>query len=149
LEEVSRRAVLNANYLLARLKDTFELPYNSHCMHEFVLSGARQKAKGVKTVDMGKRLLDYGLHAPTVYFPLIVSEALMIEPTETESKAELDRFVEAMLSISKEVEEDPEKVKLAPHHTPVRRLDEARAARQLKVCWDGVGDSRSPGTAGK
>jgi glycine dehydrogenase subunit 2 len=149
LEEVSRRAVLNANYLLARLKDTFELPYNSHCMHEFVLSGSRQKAKGVRTLDMGKRLLDYGLHAPTVYFPLIVPEALMIEPTETESKAELDRLVEAMLRIAKEVEEDPEKVKRAPHDTPVRRLDEARAARQLKVCWDGAGDSSPAGTAGK
>jgi len=136
LEEVCKRALLNARYLLARLKDTFELPYDSHCLHEFVLSGSRQKAKGVRTLDMGKRLLDYGLHAPTVYFPLIVPEALMIEPTETESKAELDRFADAMLSVAKEAEENPERVKLAPHNTPVRRLDEARAARQLKVCWD-------------
>jgi glycine dehydrogenase subunit 2 len=137
LREVSRRAVLNANYLMASLKDAFDLPYNSRCMHEFVLSGVRQKAKGVRTLDIAKRLLDYGLHAPTIYFPLIVAEALMIEPTETESKAELDRFVTAMTSIAREVEETPEVVKGAPHTTPVRRLDEAGAARTLKVRWDG------------
>lgn len=136
LSEVSRRAVLNANYLMASLKDDFDLPYNTRCMHEFVLSGARQKKKGVRTLDMAKRLLDYGLHAPTVYFPLIVAEALMIEPTETESKAELDRFIEAMKSIAKEAVENPELVKSAPHNTPVRRLDEAGAARKLKVRWD-------------
>jgi glycine dehydrogenase subunit 2 len=140
LEEVSRRAVLNANYLLARLKDCYELPYDSRCMHEFVLSGISQKAKGVRTADIGKRLLDYGLHAPTVYFPLIVPEALMIEPTETEGKPELDRFVQAMRRIAKEVEEEPETVKGAPYSTPVRRLDEALAARQLKVRWDGIGN---------
>ncbi len=137
LREVSRRAVLNANYLMASLKDAFDLPYNSRCMHEFVLSGVRQKAKGVRTLDMAKRLLDYGLHAPTIYFPLIVAEALMIEPTETECKAELDRFIDAMMSIAREVEEAPEVVRGAPHTTPVRRLDEAGAARTLKVRWDG------------
>jgi glycine dehydrogenase subunit 2 len=136
LRAVSRRAILNANYLMAELKDEFDLPYNSMCMHEFVLSGNRQKAKGVRTLDIAKRLLDYGLHAPTIYFPLIVAEALMIEPTETESKAELDRFIEAMKSIVREIEEDPDKVKTAPHTTPVRRLDEAGAARKLKVRWD-------------
>lgn len=136
LKEVSGRAILNANYLMAELRDEFDLPYDSRCMHEFVLSGSRQKAKGVRTLDIAKRLLDYGLHAPTIYFPLIVAEALMIEPTETESMAELDRFIEAMKSISREVEEDPEKVKSAPHTTPVRRLDEAGAARRLKVRWD-------------
>ncbi len=136
LSEVSRRAVLNANYLMASLKDVFDLPYNSRCMHEFVLSGVRQKAKGVRTLDIAKRLLDYGLHAPTIYFPLIVAEALMIEPTETESKAELDRFIDAMKSIAREVEESPEIVKGAPHSTPVKRLDEAGAARKLKVRWD-------------
>jgi glycine dehydrogenase subunit 2 len=137
LREVSHRAVLNANYLMASLKDAYDLPYNSRCMHEFVLSGARQKARGVKTLDVAKRLLDYGLHAPTIYFPLIVAEALMIEPTETECRAELDRFVDAMLSIAREVDEDPDVVKGAPHTTPVRRLDEAGAARRLKVRWDG------------
>lgn len=136
LSQVSRRAILNANYLMAGLKDEFDLPHDFRCMHEFVLSGNRQKAKGVRTLDMAKRLLDYDLHAPTIYFPLIVAEALMIEPTETECKAELDRFIEAMKSISREVEEDPEKVKTAPHTTPVRRLDEAGAARKLKVRWD-------------
>jgi len=136
LREVSERAILNANYLKAALADAFEVPYDSRCMHEFVLSGARQKAKGVRTLDIAKRLLDYGLHAPTIYFPLIVSEALMIEPTETETKAELDRFIDAMLTIAREVEEDPEKVKSAPHNTPVRRLDEAGAARRLKLKWE-------------
>ncbi|MBN1434026.1 aminomethyl-transferring glycine dehydrogenase subunit GcvPB [Candidatus Fermentibacterales bacterium] len=136
LREVSENAVLNANYLRARLRERFELPYaveGRHCMHEFVLSGDRQAARGVKTLDMAKRLLDYGLHAPTVYFPLIVHEALMVEPTETESLESLDAFVEAMLSIAREVDEEPGLVTDAPVNTPVLRLDEVRAARDLDV----------------
>jgi glycine dehydrogenase subunit 2 len=104
-------------------------------MHECVLSGERQKERGVKTLDIAKRLLDYGMHAPTVYFPLIVHEALMIEPTETESLESLDEFVDAMLAIDEESKSDPEKVKNAPHTTPVRRLDEVTAARQPVLRW--------------
>jgi glycine dehydrogenase subunit 2 len=104
-------------------------------MHEFVLSASRQKARGVKALDVAKRLLDFGVHAPTTYFPLIVDEALMIEPTETETKASLDGFADALLTIDRESIEDPEKVKTAPTRTPVRRLDEARAARRLTLSW--------------
>jgi glycine dehydrogenase subunit 2 len=104
LRAVTRRAVMNANYLLCRLKDRFDLPFPGPCMHEFVLSGRKQKERGVRTMDIAKRLLDYGVHSPTVYFPLIVPEALMIEPTETESKASLDAFAEALLRIAEEVE---------------------------------------------
>jgi glycine dehydrogenase subunit 2 len=135
LREVSEAAIINANYLLRRLEPYFDVPYEGCCMHEFVLSGNRQKAKGVKTLDIAKRLLDYGVHAPTVYFPLIVPEALMIEPTETESKESLDHFVEAMIKINDEVETNPDIVKTAPHTTPVGRLDEALAAKNLDVCW--------------
>lgn len=131
----SEDAVLNANYLLAKLRPFFAVPFDRTCMHEFVLSGSRQKAKGVHTLDMAKRLLDLGFHAPTIYFPLIVEEALMIEPTETESKQQLDVFVEAMIQIAREAEEEPEVIHHAPHHTPVRRLDEARAARQPDLRW--------------
>jgi glycine dehydrogenase subunit 2 len=102
-----------------------------------VFSGVNQKAKGIRTLDIAKRLLDFGLHAPTVYFPLIVPEALMIEPTETESKESLDEFIQAMIQIAKEAEENPEIVKSAPHNTPVTRLDEAKAARELDVRWKG------------
>ncbi|MFS8582197.1 MAG: hypothetical protein FWJ61_05050, partial [Limnochordales bacterium] len=135
LRRVSERAVINANYLMRRLAGHFELPYDRHCMHEFVLSGVRQKKQGVRTLDIAKRLLDYGVHAPTIYFPLIVDEAIMIEPTETESKETLDEFVDIMLRIVREIEEDPDLVRNAPHNTPVRRLDEARAARQPNLCW--------------
>lgn len=137
LREVSENAIINANYLKENLKNYYHLPYDEVCQHEFVLSGVRQLGKGVKTLDIAKRLLDFGLHAPTVYFPLIVSEALMIEPTETESKESLDEFIQAMLQIAKEVEENPEVVKSAPHNTPVTRLDEAKAARDLNVRWRG------------
>jgi len=133
LKEASRNAVLNANYLKEQLKDTFELPYESHCMHEFVISGSRQKKYGVKTLDISKRLLDFGIHPPTNYFPLIVPEAMMIEPTETESVETLDNFVAVMKQIARESEENPEIVTSAPHNTPVRRLDEAGAARALDV----------------
>ena len=132
LRQVSEKALLNANYLRARLADRFDNPF-SHgpCMHEFVLSGDRQAEKGVKTLDMAKRLLDYGFHAPTVYFPLIVHEALMIEPTETESLEDLDDFAEAMISIADEVEQKPHLVTDAPVNTPVLRLDEVKAVKEL------------------
>ncbi len=133
LKEVSKGALINANYLLSLLKDHFELPYKKTPMHEFVLSGDRQKEKGVKTLDIAKRMLDYGVHAPTVYFPLIVSEALMIEPTETESKASLEDFANIMIKIAREAEEHPELLKDAPVTTPVARLNEALAARNLNV----------------
>jgi len=133
LGDVSAGAVLNANYLQARLRTLFEIPFDGLCMHEFVASGRLLKASGVRTLDVAKRLLDFGIHAPTIYFPLIVPEALMIEPTETESLAELDRFVAAMERIVREAAEDPEILKNAPHETPVGRLDEARAAKELRV----------------
>ncbi len=130
LKGVSENAILNANYLKARLKDIFDVPYNGFCMHEFVMSAKKQKAKGVKALDIAKRLLDFGVYAPTIYFPLIVEEALMVEPTETESKETLDRFVEILVEIDKEINENPQKVLGAPHTTPVSRIDEVTAARQ-------------------
>ena len=135
LRRVSENAIINANYLLSRLLEEYDLPYPKPVMHEFCLSGDRQKkAHGVKTLDIAKRLLDYGFHAPTIYFPLIVSEALMIEPTETESRETLDVFAEALLAIAREAEQDPALVLSAPVTTPVKRLDEAMASRQLNVC---------------
>ncbi|MDN4525293.1 aminomethyl-transferring glycine dehydrogenase subunit GcvPB [Fictibacillus fluitans] len=130
LKQVSEYAVLNANYLMRRLEPYFDLPFTQHCKHEFVLSGRRQKKLGVRTLDMAKRLLDFGYHPPTIYFPLSVEEAIMIEPTETESKETLDEFIDAMIQISKEAEESPEVVQDAPHSTVVKRLDEALAARK-------------------
>ncbi len=136
LKEVSENAVLNANYVMNRLKEHYYLPYDRICQHEFVISAKWQKEKyGVRALDIAKRLLDYGFHPPTIYFPLIVEEALMIEPTETESKDTLDNFCEAMIKIAKECEIDPDLVKTAPHTTPVRRLDEAKAARKLNLRW--------------
>ncbi len=136
LRRASEDAVLNANYVFELLKDYFEVPYPRICKHEFVLSAKPYKDKyGVRTLDMAKRLLDYGVHAPTVYFPLIVDEALMIEPTETETKETLDEFVKAMIDICDEAARDPEKVKTAPHNTHVGRLEETRAARQLDLRW--------------
>jgi glycine dehydrogenase subunit 2 len=134
LREMSEVAVLNANYLLARLRDAYELPYDRLCMHEFVLSARRLKREhAVSALDVAKRLMDYGCHPPTVYFPLVVTEALMIEPTETEAKETLDAFVEAMLAIAREARDDPEAIRSAPHGRPVGRLDEVRAARQPVV----------------
>ncbi len=134
LREMSEVAVLNANYLLARLKDAYELPFDRLCMHEFVLSGRRLKrGHGVTTLDVAKRLMDYGFHPPTIYFPLIVPEALMIEPTETEAKETLDAFGDAMLAIAREAGEQPELLKEAPHHRPVGRLDEVKAAKRAVV----------------
>lgn len=135
LKEISEDAVLNANYLKEKLKPYYHLPYDRTCMHEVVFSGRRQKAKGIRTVDIAKRLLDYGLHPPTVYFPLIVDEALMIEPTETESKRTLDAFIEAMKEIARDVEENPEILHTAPHNTPIGRLDDVRAARNPDLRW--------------
>ncbi len=127
---MSGAAILNANYLAhGALADVYPMPYGKRCMHEFVASGEPFKKHGVRTLDIAKRLLDFGFHAPTVYFPLIVPEALMIEPTETESKETLDRFVEVMKQIAREAEENPELLKTAPHDTPVRRLDEVTANR--------------------
>jgi len=134
LREMSETAVLNANYVLARLKDAYELPYDRLCMHEFVLSARNLKRDyGVTALDVAKRLMDYGYHPPTIYFPLVVSEALMIEPTETETKETLDAFCDAMLAIAKEAAESPELLKEAPHNRPVRRLDEVRAAKHPVV----------------
>jgi glycine dehydrogenase subunit 2 len=135
LRRVSEDAVLNANYLLALLKDRYDLPYDRTCMHEFVLSGNRQKRNGVRTLDIAKRLLDFGVHPPTTYFPLIVSEALMIEPTETESKESVDYFATAMLQIADEAEHDPEQVKGAPYNTEYKRLDDVAANRNLNLRW--------------
>ncbi|PIC88015.1 glycine dehydrogenase (aminomethyl-transferring) [Sporosarcina sp. P20a] len=130
LKAVTEYAVLNANYMMRRLEPYFDLPYTQHCKHEFVLSGRRQKKLGARTLDMAKRLLDFGYHPPTIYFPLNVEEAMMIEPTETESKETLDNFIEAMIQIAKEVEENPEIVQEAPHTTVIGRLDETKAARK-------------------
>jgi glycine dehydrogenase subunit 2 len=135
LREVSRNAILNANYLLARLGEAFVLKYPGPCMHEFVVSATRQKARGVRALDISKRLLDYGFHSPTTYFPLIVEEALMVEPTESESQATLDRFAEALLAIDREIDENPDLVRGAPHTTPVQRPDEAAAARRPRLRW--------------
>jgi glycine dehydrogenase subunit 2 len=138
LTRVSEMAVLNANYLLARLKDILPVDHQVGCLHEFVASGASWKEQfGVRTLDIAKRLLDFGFHAPTIYFPLIVDEALMVEPTETEPKESLDRFVEALQQIRREAETNPEILHGAPHATPVARLDEARAARQPDLRWMG------------
>jgi glycine dehydrogenase subunit 2 len=134
LREMSEVAVLNANYVLARLKDAFELPFDRLCMHEFVLSARRLKREhGITALDVAKRLMDYDIHPPTVYFPLIVPEALMIEPTETEPKERLDGFVEAMLEIVHDAAERPELLKEAPHNRPVRRVDEVKAAKRAVV----------------
>jgi glycine cleavage system P protein (glycine dehydrogenase) subunit 2 len=130
LREMSEVAVLNANYLLARLKGVYELPFDRLCMHEFVLSARSLKREhGVTALDIAKRLMDYGFHPPTIYFPLIVPEALMIEPTETEAKETLDAFADALLAIAREAAEEPRLLKEAPHSRPVRRLDEVRAAK--------------------
>lgn len=130
LKAVTEYAVLNANYMMRRLEPYFDLPYNRHCKHEFVLSGRRQKKLGVRTLDMAKRLLDFGYHPPTIYFPLNVEEGMMIEPTETESKETLDAFCDALIQIAKETEENPEMVQNAPHTTVIGRLDETKAARK-------------------
>ena len=135
LKQVAEDSILNANYCMMKLEQHYHNPYPGPCMHECVLSGVNQKERGVKTLDIAKRLLDFGVHAPTIYFPLIVPEALMIEPTETESLESLDGFIEAMLMIDEESRSDPDRVKEAPHSTPVRRLDEVQAARKPVLTW--------------
>jgi glycine dehydrogenase subunit 2 len=134
LREMSEAAVLNANYLLALLRDVYELPFDRLCMHEFVLSARRLKREhGATALDVAKRLMDYGFHPPTIYFPLIVPEALMIEPTETETKETLDAFADALLAIAREASDEPESLKQAPRSTVVGRLDEVKAAKRAIV----------------
>jgi glycine dehydrogenase subunit 2 len=135
LRRIAEIAVLNANYIRARLRESYHLPYESPSLHEVVFNDKWQSKSNVHTLDIAKRLMDYGFHPPTIYFPLIVAGALMIEPTESEPKEELDAFCNAMIAIAKECEENPELVLSAPHNTPVRRLDEARAARQPVLRW--------------
>jgi glycine dehydrogenase subunit 2 len=130
LLRVSQEAVLNANYMMRKLAPYYDLPYDKVCKHEFVLSGRRQKKLGVRTLDIAKRLLDFGYHPPTIYFPLIVEECMMIEPTETESKETLDEFIDVMIQIAREAEQNPSIVQEAPHNTIITRLDEVTAARK-------------------
>src|SRR5207253_6717208 len=137
LREMSEVAVLNANYLLARLREAYDLPYDRLAMHEFVLSARSLKRDhGISALDVAKRLMDYGFHPPTIYFPLVVPEALMIEPTETDAKETLDEFAEAMLAIAREAAEEPAVIREAPHSRPVGRLDEVRAAKRPVVKCD-------------
>ena len=138
LVEASEDAVLAANYLKARLRGTYDIPHDRPCMHEFVAAAQTIKAQtGVRTLDIAKRLIDFGWHPPTIYFPLIVEEALLIEPTETEALETLDGFADALIAIAAEAHTDPQVVKEAPHRAPVRRLDEATAARHPDLCWKG------------
>jgi glycine dehydrogenase subunit 2 len=134
LRAISENAVLNANYLMTRLRGIYKLAFDRVCMHEFVLEGRWSDAPDVIALDISKRLMDYGIHPPTNYFPLIVHDALMIEPTETESLQSLDNFIEAMTAIAGEAHSDPQVLKQAPHHTPVGRLDEVKAAKELVLC---------------
>jgi len=136
LRTVSEMAVLNANYLKEKLKGTYRLPYDRTCMHELVLEGRWPEAPEVRALDIAKRLMDFGFHPPTNYFPLIVHDALMIEPTETEDKATLDAFVGAMLKIAEEAHSTPDVLRGAPHTTKYGRMDEVRAAKQLVLCCD-------------
>lgn len=137
LKLASADAVLNANYIKEKLKGAYDLPYDEPCMHEFVLSGEKQHHQGVSTLGIAKRLMDANCHPPTVYFPLIVHEAIMIEPTETESKEVLDNFIEIMLKIAREIEENPEEVLKSPQKTPIKRVDETLAARQPNLTYKG------------
>jgi glycine dehydrogenase subunit 2 len=147
LREMSEVAVLNSNYVLALLKDSYDLPFDRLCMHEFVISARTlKKEHGCTALDVAKRLMDYGFHPPTVYFPLVVPEALMVEPTETEAKETLDAFCDAMLAIAREAADEPELLKEAPHHRPVKRLDEVRAAKQPVVRYR-FEDAKAPAGA--
>ena len=133
---MSEDAVINANYILSQLKGHYDLPYDRICMHEVVFSARNLKrAHGVSALDVSKRLIDYGIHPPTMYFPLIVDEALMIEPTETESRETLEYFIDVMKAIAQEAEDNPQLLHDAPHDTPNTRLDEARAARRPDLRW--------------
>jgi glycine dehydrogenase subunit 2 len=135
LRQTTEDAVLNANYIRAKLEGVFELPYKTQSLHEVVFSDKLQAKNGVKTGDMGKRLIDYGFHAYTVSFPLVVQGAMMIEPTESESREELDLLIDALKQIAREAEENPELVQTAPHTTRVQRLDETTAARKPILRW--------------
>ncbi|MEP7199448.1 MAG: aminomethyl-transferring glycine dehydrogenase subunit GcvPB, partial [Chloroflexota bacterium] len=135
LRAVSENAVLNANYILTRLRGAYDLAYDRTCYHEVVFSGKRQVKRGVRTLDIAKRLIDFGIHPPTIYFPLVVEEAIMIEPTETESKETLDKFCDVMLQIADEAQSNPDIVHAAPHISPVSRLDETTAARKPDLRW--------------
>jgi len=137
LRRATELAVLNANYLRVKLASRFDVPYNTTCMHEVIISDRNQKEKGITTMDIAKRLMDYGFHPPTIYFPLIVPGAMMIEPTETESKTTLDEFINALLAIADETEKNPDIVKNAPHSPRLKRLDEVKAAREPKLTWRG------------
>jgi glycine dehydrogenase subunit 2 len=137
LIDISENAVLNANYIMHSLKDDYDVPYLKTCMHECVLSAKKQAERGVHAIDIAKALIDEGFHPPTVYFPLIVKEALMIEPTETESKGTIDAFIAAMKRIARAARDNPEKFRAMPVTTPVGRLDETRAAREMDVCYKG------------
>ena len=130
LKRASGDAILNANYVKENLKGAFDLPYDVPCMHEFVLSGERQKEKGISTLNMAKRMMDSEVHPPAIYFPLIVHEAMMIEPTETETKQRLDEFIATMLQIAKEVDENPQIILSAPNNAPIKKVDETLAARK-------------------
>jgi glycine dehydrogenase subunit 2 len=134
LINVSEQAVLNANYIMSRLKDVYEVPYDQTCMHECVFSASKQLAHDVHAIDIAKYLIDQGYHPPTVYFPLIVKEAIMIEPTETESKGVMDAFIEVMREAARMAETNPEVLKQAPTTMPISRLDETKAAREQNVC---------------
>jgi glycine dehydrogenase subunit 2 len=145
LRQVSDDAVLAANYLKARVSAAYEIPYDRPCKHEFVASAAAiKKRTGVRTLDIAKRLIDHGYHPPTIYFPLIVEEGMLIEPTETESVETLDAFADALIAIAAEADSDPDLVRSAPHTAPVRRLDEAMAARQPNLRWRGMTGAQTP-----
>ena len=135
LKEMTKMAILNANYLKVRLQDKYEVPFSEGTMHEFVASGLKQKERGIKVLDIAKSLLDYGYHAPTIYFPINIPEAIMMEPTESETKETLDSFADAMLEIDDRISTDPESLKEAPITTPVRRLDETKANREPNLRW--------------
>ncbi len=146
LRMVSENAILNANYLRVLVRGLYDIPFDGPCMHEFVMTAAKQKKKGVRALDIAKRLLDYGVHAPTVYFPLVVEEAMMVEPTETESRETLDAFIEILRKIETEIGGSPQLVQEAPHTTPVGRIDEVRAARQLDLRYKEVrSENGAPG----
>lgn len=136
LKHASADAVLNANYVMKKLKGAYDIAYDEHCMHEFVICGEKQKHEGASTLYIAKRLMDYGFHPPTVYFPLIVHEALMIEPTETEVKKRLDDFVDVMLKIADEIKSNPEVVLSAPHSAPIKKVDETQAARHPDLKYE-------------
>ncbi|MBC8311112.1 MAG: aminomethyl-transferring glycine dehydrogenase subunit GcvPB [Candidatus Marinimicrobia bacterium] len=135
LKDMTKMAILNANYLKARLEDKYDVPFSEGTLHEFVASGIKQKERGIKVLDIAKSLLDYGYHAPTIYFPINIPEAMMMEPTESETKTTLDSFVDALLEIDEKINTDPDSLKEAPITTPVRRLDETKANREPNLRW--------------